>query len=602
MNMQGSGLALARVGVLADLDPYALQEVAAAMEPVRLAGGAMLFDEGDSGDTLYIVMHGRLRVSVSGPHGKRRVVAELGRGESVGEMALLTGERRSARVEAIRDSLLLALSRAGFQRVVEQHPRVMTQLARQLVERLKLSLRGAPAQHFLSTLCVVPAIPGAPVASFCRQLAQALNVIGPTLHVTRQVADAALSAGTLELPGSHGDDTRLIAWLNEQEERYSYVLYEADEPGSAWTRLCERQADRVVLVAAERDQPPEPPKAGARFESASAARRELVLLHSGNGPAPGTTQRWLDAFPSAQAWHHVGSGMRGHTLRLARLLVGQGIGLLLGGGGARAFAHIGVLRALGAAGMDIDAIGGVSGGAIVGSLYANGMSPADIKQVARAEFVQRGSLLDFTIPVVSLIRGNRFRAVLTRIYGERTLEDLRTRFFCLSANLSRATMRVHDRGVLWRAVAASMSIPGIGPPVCENGDLLIDGSVLTNLPVDIMREFCQGRVVAVDVSAEKDLSVDRSWEEFPSPTRLLAARPWRPRGLRIPNILEILFRGAMLSSIVGERGIADKVEFYLRPPLHGVSLLDFKTLDRVESAAYDYASRALEHCALVPAP
>ena len=79
MNMLASGLALERVGVLAELDPFALQEVAAVMQPVKLAGGAMLFEQGDPGDTLYIVAHGRLRVSVAGPRGGRRVLAELGR-------------------------------------------------------------------------------------------------------------------------------------------------------------------------------------------------------------------------------------------------------------------------------------------------------------------------------------------------------------------------------------------------------------------------------------------------------------------------------------------------------------------------------------------
>jgi NTE family protein len=155
-------------------------------------------------------------------------------------------------------------------------------------------------------------------------------------------------------------------------------------------------------------------------------------------------------------------------------------------------------------------------------------------------------------------------------------------------------MRVHDRGRIWRAVGASISIPGIGPPTCENGDLLIDGSVLTNLPVEVMREICQGHVVAVDVSADRELSVDRTWEEFPSPGRLLVQRPWRRRGIRIPNILEILFRGAMVSSIAGERNVKEKVEFYLRPPLSGVGLFDFKALDRVEEGAYRHAVKALE--------
>jgi len=594
MNMQAAGLALERVGVLADLDAYALQEVAAVMHPIALAGGAMLFEEGDVGDTLYIVVHGRLSVSVAGSNNGRRVIAELGRGESVGEMALLTGERRSARVEAIRDSLLLALSRTAFERVVEQYPRVMTQLARQLVTRLKGSMRGTPARHVLSTLCVLPAVPRVAVSEFCQRLAAALGTLGPTIHLTPERVSAALSAGGLNLPGISADDTRLVAWLNEQEEHYTFVLYEADERDAAWTQLCERQADRVVIVgSADRDPPRNPPPGETVLRGGGRARRDLVLLNDA-GPIIGSMRRWLAAIPDVQGWHHVQRDAGADIARLARLLVGQGIGLLLGGGGARAFAHIGVMRALREAGIVIDAVGGVSGGAIIGAQLAAGFSPEEIKERARKEFIDRGSLLDFTVPIVSLIRGRRFAEAFSRLYGERSIEDLPVRFFCLSANLTRASMHIHDRGLLWRSIGASISIPGIGPPTCENGELLIDGSVLTNLPVEAMRDICQGRIVAVDVSAEKDLTVDKSWTDFPSPTRLLAARPWRRRRSPVPSILEILFRGAMLGSIAGERNVAEQVDFYLRPPLRGIRLLDFKTLDRVEAAAYEYSVRALE--------
>lgn len=593
MNMPVTGLALDRVGVFQDLDAYALQEVAAVMEPVKLAGGVMLFDEGAEGDTLYIVAHGRLRVSVAA-RGERRTIAELGRGESVGEMALLTGERRSARVEAIRDSVLLALSRPAFDRVVEKYPRVMTQLARQLVERLKSSLRGARSRTNLSTLCVVAAVPGLDISTFCERLARAMSQIGSTLHLTRESVRTALAGGAGAAPGQFADDTHHAAWLNEQEEHYAYVLYETDAADCAWTHLCERQADRVVFVAQATDGPrPLGGTAAAALEVVGTARRELVLLND-ERPRAGAMQRWLKCNPALQAWHHVTENNFADIARLARLSSGQGVGLVLGGGGARSFAHIGVIRALREAGIEIDSIGGVSGGAVVGAQFAMGRSAAEVKEAMRAEFVNRGSLLDFTVPIVSLIKGQRFIGMLTRLFGDTSIEDVPRRFFCASANLSQAVMRIHDRGPLWRSIGASMCIPGIGPPVCENGDLLIDGSVLTNLPVEAMREICHGQVVAVDVSADKDLTVDRSWDMFPTPSRLMLARPWRRRGLRIPNILEILFRGAMLGSIAGERNIKDRVDFYFRPPLRGVGLLDFKALDRVERAAYEYAVQALE--------
>ena len=590
--MHAAGLALDRVGVLQELDAGALLEIAAVMQPLNLPGGARLFDQGELGDALYIVAHGRLRVTVPAERGRRRVIAELGRGESVGEMSLLTGERRSARVEAIRDSVLLSLSRTAFSQVVERHPRVMMQLARQLVERLKDSLAGAPSRHSLSTVCVVPVVPGVSVTGFCLRLAQALADQGPTLHLTRAVAYARLSVEAASAEGIP-DETRLIAWLNEQEERYVYVLYEQDDGDPAWSRLCERQADRILLLASAEDPPPSKDQLSALSGISSSTRRELVLTNK-SGPVEGRMQQWLALLPTIGGWHHVSAGSSRDISRLARLIVGQGIGLMLGGGGARTFAHIGVLRAMAEAGIAIDVIGGVSGGAVIGAQLASGLTPQEIKQRAHGEFIGRGSLLDFTVPVVSLIRGQRFRNMLIRYFGERSIEDLPTRFFCHSANLSQAAMRIHDRGPIWRSVGASMSIPGIGPPMCEQGDLLIDGSVLTNLPVDVMREICQGHVVAVDVSADRELSVDRSWAEFPSPGRLLVQRPWRQRGIRVPTILEILFRGAMVSSIAGERNVKEKVEFYLRPPLAGVGLFDFKALDRVEESAYRYAIVALE--------
>src|SRR5690606_7654928 len=121
--------------------------------------------------------------------------------------------------------------------------------------------------------------------------------------------------------------------------------------------------------------------------------------------------------PGVQAWHHVADGNDAQVARFARLLVGLGIGLLLGGGGARTFAHIGVLRAMQEAGVEVDAIGGVSGGAIVGAQAAAGVSPRDIQERARDEFLRRGSLLDFTVPIVSLIRGERFARMLARLFA-----------------------------------------------------------------------------------------------------------------------------------------------------------------------------------------
>src|SRR5262249_17490525 len=162
----------------------------------------------------------------------------------------------------------------------------------------------------------------------------------------------------------------------------------------------------------------------------------------------------------------------------------RGVSLVLGGGGARSFAHIGVLRALEEARIPIAQGGGTSGGALIAAQVALGWDAEKIRQTMRRYFVERGSPLDYVLPFVSLADGKHLRRMLEEIFGERRIEDLPRRFFCVSCNLNRAELVVHETGVLRKAVAASNSVSGLLPPGGAEEERLFDGCLLNTLAVD----------------------------------------------------------------------------------------------------------------------
>ena len=200
---------------------------------------------------------------------------------------------------------------------------------------------------------------------------------------------------------------------------------------------------------------------------------------------------------------HLRCDHRADAARLVRMITGTACGLVLGGGAPRGFAHLGVLRALEEAGVPIDVVGGTSVGALIGAFCALGLNDSERVERAVAAFTRSGSLVRPTLPLVAVSPGRRVDRLLAEHLGPGLIKDLPRRFFCVSANLTRAEEVIHDRGPLWPAVRASLSMPGIFPPVYSDGDLLIDGGALDTVPVEIMRgRVGSGYIIAVDLSPD----------------------------------------------------------------------------------------------------
>ena len=583
---------LAGIPFFAPLDDALRLELARGLEPVHVVAGEVVFRQGDAGDGLFLVVSGRLRVTVAA-EGTERAVHDLGRGSVVGEIALLTDRPRTATVHAVRDSDLQLLRAPVFQELAERSPALMSEMMRLLADRLLtrdrlLSDRALPPA--IRAIAVVAAGQDPrPAAAVGRLLAGRLAQAGRVRLVDADVVERELGPGAAQRkPGDPGRG-ELTGWLHDLERAHDYVLYQAEAADTAWSRLCLSQAD-VVLLAASADGDPARGPVEARALATPSLRCELALLHRDQ---PSGTARWL-ASRAVADHHHLRDGEPADAARLARMITGTGCGLVLGGGGPRGFAHLGVIHALEDSGIPVDVVGGTSIGAIVGALCALGLD--DVARV-RALTHQIGRLVTLTLPLVAVSSGRRVDRLLADRLGTVPIEDLPRPFFCVSASLTRAEEVIHDRGPLWPAVRASASLPGIFPPVYADGDLLVDGATLNNVPVDVMRgRVGSGCVVAVDLSPEVETLTVAPFGPGLSGWRVLGRRlnPFASAH-PVPGIGYILTRSPSLNQVRHQRAAldGDRVELLLRPPVAGLGALDFKGAGPLIEAGYSHATEAL---------
>ena len=592
---------LAGVPFFASLDEPTRLEVARQLEPMYLAAGEVLFHQGDAADGLYLVASGRLRVMAEAD-GSERMVYDLGRGAIVGELALLTEQPRSASVHAARDCDLWVLRVTVFRSLLERSPAVATAMVLVLANWLLNMTRMLPVEPMQAvrptsrTITVAAAGRNPrPARLVAGRLADRLAGAGPVIRVDAGMVERELGQGAAKRRPDDAGRAELTEWLHAVERSHDHVVYEADAEDTAWSRLCLSHAD-VVLLAASAPDDPALGAVEARALATPSLRCELALLH----PAvPSGTATWLKGRPVADH-HHLREDQPGDVERLARMITGTGCGLVLGGGGARGFAHLGVMRALEEAGVPIDVVGGVSFGALVAGVCALGMDDGQRTSV----FIRNGRrlLVTPTLPVVALSSGRRLDRLLESDLGPVPIEDLPRRFFCISASLNRAEVVVHERGPLWPAVRASVSLPGIFPPVYDGGDLLVDGGALNILPADLMRDRVgDGCVIAVSVSAEVEPLATvpygpglSGWQVF--------GRRLNPVGSPqpVPGIAEILTRSISLSQVRHRRAAfgPDKVDLLLRPPVGALGVLDFRNAASLIESSYAYAAEVLANSEL----
>ena len=594
---------LARTGIFADLTDEERAALEAEVDPMPLKRGDVLVRQGEEADALYIVVSGRFDVRIE---GRAEPVAEIGPGSPIGEIAFLAGGQRTATVTAVRDSLVVRLERADFDRLCLRIPRIWGTLTATLARRLadQTAGRAQPAESAPRTIAVIRAGPEPIPAPFIADLANALARVGRT----RVVDSASLAdvCGSVDLASGAATEA-----LNALESANDWVVYVADPMLTAWSEKAMRQADLVLRVGlVTRDATgPVTENVLERFAAGLVGPRaqRLVLLHP-RRLGPQGTRHWLSTRGVAMH-HHVALGETTDIDRLARFITGRAVGLVACGGGAFCAAHVGLYKALREKNVVIDIMGGTSGGSAMAAGFAMGRDPEEIDRAIHDIFVKRRALRRYTWPRYSILDHTRFDMLLQEHYGGVDIEDLWIPFFAVSTNLSRYGVHCHRSGSLWAAVRASGSIPALLPPYyTEDGEMLVDGALVDNVPVRMMHEIKAGPniVVAFEVPQLERFAVD--YGALPSRGALFR-RMLLPLGADpfpdAPSLGSVLMRSLLANRHGFDRHMRPS-DLLLIPPLPAaMSILDWGRHTELMLAACDWgraeidSQRAGGHTALV---
>ncbi len=578
-----------------------------------IVAGDTLFERGDPADAAYLVVSGRLGVTDLGPSPSKTPAdpIEVGRGGIVGEFGLLEDRVRSATVIALRDTTLARLSATDFAALTHDHTALAMGLVRRILDRSgNETVASATQRSFV--LAVTASVSERERSELIQEMIDALEVCGPTSHLTHTSVDRMLRQdGIADTPHGGFGEVRLAELLHQAETESDHLVLDTG-PGLSrgaaphWVDRALHHADQVVVICSP--DPDDEEAAVIRSVLDATPRgipRWLALLHPASTARPSRGMPMRTGFGVDEV-HHLRTGSRRDLGRLARLAAGRGVGLVLSGGGARGHAHLGVYAVLCELGIPVDRVVGASMGSIVAGGIGQQLNP-DEALSAMQESADK--LLDYTIPLVSLIKGERIVEVLDRQFDGWSLDDMWVPFTCVSTDLTTAEVVVHRDGPVARAIRTSVAIPGVLPPVAMNGHLLADGGVLDNLPAgEFGRDSSIGVIIASDVApplgptakGDHGLSVS-GWKVARQrlvPTAVRRAvhkiRPGSDETASTavyPSLGTTLLRSLLIgaSRSRDEHLAAGIIDLYLELDLRNIPLLDFSLVEPAATAGREQA-------------
>ena len=525
-----------------------------------LPGGASLYEAGDDADQLFFLRTGRLAVFRHGEGPQPQFLGIIRPGEPVGEMALIAGSPHSAMVVALRDSEILAMPRRAFFDAAERDPAVMIELARLVIRRARQTASRAAVGN-PSVFGFLGLDAGVDTRALIEAIGEAITALGYTVTTAGEEAQHAPTE-----------------WFSNVENGHDFVLYAAQTDQIAWKQIVGRQVDRMFCVG-RGDQPP--PERMDRFVAPALEQLfllDLILLQPASLTTPAGSEVWMDVVRPARLFHLRDDAVA-DIQRMARVLTGRSVGLVLSGGGARAYAHVGAIRELRRVGAPIDFLGGSSMGAVIAAAVAMGWDDAEIDWRIRKAFVETNPVDDIAFPLLAMSLGRKVRARLYEHFGDQQIADLWLPYFCISSNLTSGAYQMHRRGLLRRALRASSAIPGLLPPVTQDNNVLVDGAVMKNFPTDVMRQMHLGPVVGVDVTRGRNITADDVARPS-SVWRWMLSGQWR----KGPPIVSLLLRAATIST--GQEMVASReaTDLLVLPKMDAVEIRDWEAFDAAVEA------------------
>lgn len=574
---------LKSIPFLKDAPRRALKAAGKEARWYSVPAGTALFKAGETSDTIYFVLAGSLGAFRPASSGLSEFIGHIRAGEPVGEMALFLGSEdadgdgeadnapHSNSVYALRDSEVLEISRKGFDRLIKAEPEILEAMIRLILTRLRQAGKRSP-----------------------RAEPKVFTLIGtsPTIDVklrARMLSDALAKSGyKVAIVDERIGDDKPTTYFDDLEANNDYVLLVTEIGNNSWYRLSVRQADRIWVIG-RADARPSKPLLPSQSSPAMAHKLvDVILLHNHGQRKASRPKEWMEAAGAVRVFHWSGTD-EDDCNRLTRTLAGRSVGLVLSGGGARAYAHIGAVRAMRERNVPIDLAGGTSMGAVIAACVALGWSDDEIDNNIRKAFVESNPLGDWRLPVVSMVKGHRVDNRLREHFQEVEIGDLQIPYFAVSTNLTDGCFRVHRSGKLRHVLRASIALPGILPPVVDDGEILVDGGVLNNFPADVMRDLHRGFIVGSDVGRTREGMASEDFENPPSFFSWVLEHGFRSA----PPIAGLLMRAGTINvNPVAGRELTDVI---VTPPIEGIELRDWKAYDEAVEAGYHATLEALDN-------
>ena len=573
---------LGRHSLFEGVAPEALNALQSVSVLRQIVGGEALVRQGDDADALYFVESGRFRVVIN----KKRIVAHIETGEAVGELAFFAGGKRTADVVATRDSRVREVSRLAFDEIAARYPELNVAMLKLVSERLAVATArtSSISTNIPRVIAMLPAGSSKLPDGLLMRLANAFEAVvapdTPVIPIDRATSEA-------------GDAREYQSWLAEQEAKGAYVLIDGSGPED-WGEMVCRNADGLVMVARPGQTDPEPNAMEvAAMRWIAEPQRTLLLLRTSADKPISKSGEWIDP-RGPKLHHHVALDNDADFTKIARFLTGRAIGVVLAGGGALGCAHLGVIKALRQADIPIDFIGGASAGAAMGGAIARGMTVEETLDQMEAMFIHAKAMRRLTLPIYSLLDPTVFDSELRTRYGTRDIADQPINFFGVSTNLSTNGLHIHRRGPLWECVRASGSLPTILPPFIDSdGNILVDGGVLDNVPVKVMHGLKSGPNIVVSLGDPHEIwrtevqygDIRGRW----SLLRDVILR--RKRDAEFPSIVEIMSRSMVVASRMASKEMLGDQDILVNPPIiPAMQILDWHLGRDLANMAADYIS------------
>ncbi|MFD2200495.1 cyclic nucleotide-binding and patatin-like phospholipase domain-containing protein [Shivajiella indica] len=560
------------VNLFGEMEENSLKQIFESGKKIELDSGEYLFKQGDKKNELYIVLSGRLR-AINQEKTHISVLGDIAEGEPVGEIALFTGEPRMAGVVAIRKSVVLEINQDHYHSVVSKNPGFASALTRFVIKRMRRNELEKNVESAPKNIVLLPLQKDLKIGFWIEEL-------------KKHFASLYLPTQVLSEESDLGKSAKPIMEVLESFQGLNLLLCDGND--SEWTKKCLLNADLIILASDFHADPnlyPVEIEQNLYENSILNRKKYLLLLHPEDAGLPENTEKWFKNRNLSLHIHARKNNPR-DIRRLCRIISNQAIGLVLGGSNSKGYAHIGAVKALLEAGLEIDFVGGSSAGAI----YGMSMTFADfdfesIEKTCNDSASIESGINDFMLTYFSKNSYKKIEEFTKKTFQNSSLEDFWITSYCVSTDISNNEVKVHRTGPAWQKVQESFTSPGIFPPVVINDQIYVDGALSDKIPIDPMYRYPIKHIIAVSLTGTEPEKVDL--HANPSVWDQIKEKFTKKKVYDNPVITTVMVNSMTLNPRQKAEINKSKVSLLLDINLRAVSLLDDSQWKKVVKKGHD---------------